>query len=289
MLDVLIVGAGPTGLLLAGDLAAAAVPVTVLDRRTQESNLSRAFAVHARTLEMLDARGLADELVPTGHTLDRIGLFDPVSLELSRLPSRFPFLLVTSQYHTERLLERRASALGAETVGGSEVTGVRQEPDHVDVEVRAADGATQVRQASYVVGADGVRSVVRRALGLPFPGRSVLRSVMLADVRLTSPPPDLLRANASGEGFAFIARSATAGTASSPGTGSTRSRTPSPSTWSRCARLPGRPWVPITACANPAGCPVSTTTSGRFRGTGQGACSWSATRRMCTPRQAARA
>jgi 2-polyprenyl-6-methoxyphenol hydroxylase-like FAD-dependent oxidoreductase len=95
MLDVLIVGAGPTGLLLAGDLAAAGVPVTVLERRAQESNLSRAFVVHARTLELLDARGLADELISTGRTLNRLSLFDPVVLDLSRLPSRFPFLLVT--------------------------------------------------------------------------------------------------------------------------------------------------------------------------------------------------
>src|SRR5262245_46856877 len=92
MVDVLIVGAGPTGLLLAGDLAAAGVPVTVLDRRTEESNLSRAFAVHARTLEMLDARGLADELISTGHPLDQLAVVSRVRLDLSRLPSRFPFL-----------------------------------------------------------------------------------------------------------------------------------------------------------------------------------------------------
>src|SRR5262245_119764 len=114
MVDVLIVGAGPTGLMLAGDLAAAGVPVTVLERRTEESNLSRAFAVHARTLEMLDARGLADELVSAGHPVDRLALYGRVSLDLSRLPSRFPFLLVIPQYRTERLLERRARALGAQ-------------------------------------------------------------------------------------------------------------------------------------------------------------------------------
>src|SRR5215469_16399087 len=99
MADVLIVGAGPTGLLLAGDLAAAGVPVTVLERRTEESNLSRAFGVHARTLEMLDARGLADELISTGHPLDRLVQFGRIGLDLSRLPSRFPFVLVTPQYH----------------------------------------------------------------------------------------------------------------------------------------------------------------------------------------------
>ena len=98
--EVLVVGAGPTGLLLAGDLAEAGVPVTVLERRDGESNLSRAFAVHARTLEELDARGLADELIRTGHRLDRLGLLGRVDVDLSRLPSRFPFVLITPQYET---------------------------------------------------------------------------------------------------------------------------------------------------------------------------------------------
>jgi 2-polyprenyl-6-methoxyphenol hydroxylase-like FAD-dependent oxidoreductase len=203
--DVLIVGAGPTGLLLAGDLAAAGVPVTVLERRESESDLSRAFAVHARTLEMLDARGLADELISTGQKLGQLGLFETVSFDLSRLPSRFPFVLVTPQYHTERLLERRARSLGAKIIRGSQVTDVRQDADHVDVDVLAANGATDTRRASYAVGTDGVHSAVRHALRLPFPGRSVVRSVMLADVRLSTPPTFILRANAAGAGFAFVA------------------------------------------------------------------------------------
>src|SRR5215831_8242589 len=161
--DVLVAGAGPTGLLLAGDLAAAGVPVTVVERRDGESNLSRAFAVHARTLEQLDARGLADELITTGHRLDRLGLFGRVNVSLSRLPSRFPFLLITPQYQTERLLERRARSLGAQIVGGTEVTGLSQDPDGVQVHARAAGGAAATFRASYVVGADGARSAVRTA------------------------------------------------------------------------------------------------------------------------------
>jgi 2-polyprenyl-6-methoxyphenol hydroxylase-like FAD-dependent oxidoreductase len=202
---VLVVGAGPTGLLVAGDLAAAGVETTVLDKRQNESNLSRAFAVHARTLELLDARGLADELVETGQRLDRLQLLGKINLMLSRLPSRFPYVLISPQYHTERLLERRARSAGADIVSGAEVTGLRQDADGVDVEVRAADGTVSTRRVSYVVGADGVRSTVRHALGLPFPGRSVLRSVMLADVRLTDPPPDVLTVNSSDAGLAFIA------------------------------------------------------------------------------------
>ena len=201
---VVIVGAGPTGLLLAGDLAAAGVACTVLERRAEETNLTRAFAVHARTLELLDARGLADDLVATGARVGVLRLFDKVEVDLSRLPTRFPFLLVTPQYHTERLLEERATALGAEIVHGAEVVGLGQDRGGVEVQVRAGD-RVRTRRASYVVGADGVHSTVRQALGLPFPGRAAVRSVMLADVRLDDAPAEVLTANATGEGFAFIA------------------------------------------------------------------------------------
>jgi 2-polyprenyl-6-methoxyphenol hydroxylase-like FAD-dependent oxidoreductase len=204
--DVLIVGAGPVGLLLAGDLAAAGVPVTVLERRTDASNLSRAIGVEARTLEMLECRGLADELVATGQRVDRLS-WGSLNIDLSRLPSRFPFQLRTPQHQTERVLERRARSLGAEIIGGSEVTGLLQDADHVRLDVRAADGTVTTREALYVVGCDGFDSTVRRQLGLPFPGQSVLRSVMLADVRLSDPPPDLVQARPTPAGFGFIAPS----------------------------------------------------------------------------------
>src|SRR2546421_10352192 len=101
-MDVIVVGAGPTGLLLAGDLAAAGVSCTVLERRVDESNLTRAFAVHARTLEELDARGVADELVDTGTKVARLRLFNRLQLDLSILPGRFPYVLITPQYQVER-------------------------------------------------------------------------------------------------------------------------------------------------------------------------------------------
>jgi 2-polyprenyl-6-methoxyphenol hydroxylase-like FAD-dependent oxidoreductase len=203
--DVLIAGAGPTGLLLAGDLARAGVMVTVLERRSGTSNLTRAFAVHARTLEELDARGVADELVATGQRLASLRVFANVEVDLSRLPSRFDYLLVTPQYETERVLEERATALGAEIVHGAEVTELRQDADGVEVDVRSPNGSVYTRRASYLVGADGVRSTVRRALGLPFSGKSAVMSVMLADVRLTETPDAVLTVNGVRDGFAFIA------------------------------------------------------------------------------------
>ncbi|MFA1544543.1 FAD-dependent monooxygenase [Actinomadura monticuli] len=204
--NVLIVGAGPTGLLLAGDLAAAGIGCTVLERRPAEtSTLTRAFAVHARTLEALDVRGVADELIATGRRVGALRLLGATSLDLSLLPGRFPFVLVTPQYETERVLRERALAAGAEIVHGAEVVGLRQDAAGVDVDVRTAGGGTATRRASYAVGADGVRSTVRRELGLPFPGRSAVRSVMLADVRLDEAPADVLTVGAVGDAFAFIA------------------------------------------------------------------------------------
>jgi 2-polyprenyl-6-methoxyphenol hydroxylase-like FAD-dependent oxidoreductase len=200
--DVLIVGGGPTGLLLAGDLAATGVSCTLLERRDTESNLSRAFGVHARTLELLDARGVAQDLIATGLAVSRLG---PFGLAFDRLPSRFPYLLITPQYETERLLEARARALGADIVTGAEVVGLRQDPEGVDLTVHDAGGGKYTRRARYVVGADGAHSVVRRALGLPFPGRAAVRSVMICDVRLTDPPRDAVTARATGNGFVFIA------------------------------------------------------------------------------------
>jgi 2-polyprenyl-6-methoxyphenol hydroxylase-like FAD-dependent oxidoreductase len=199
--NVVIVGAGPTGLLLAGDLAAAGVSVTVLERRpAHETNLTRAFAVHARTLEVLDARGLADDLVSTGARVDGLQFLNRLRVDLSWLPSRFPYLLITPQYQTERLLEERAVKHGAEILRGSEVLGVRQDRDGVDVRTD-----TRTWRASYVVGTDGVRSTVRAAVGAPFPGRTVARSVMLADVRLAAAPDDVVTANADGHTFGFLA------------------------------------------------------------------------------------
>ncbi|MFE9406683.1 FAD-dependent monooxygenase [Streptomyces sp. NPDC006530] len=208
--DVLIVGAGPTGLLLAGDLAAAGLRVTVVERRAHGiSNMTRAFAVHARTLEMLDARDLAEELVKGGTTVDHMDMFGRVALDLTRLRSRFPFLLITPQYQVERLLERRALAEGVHFRYDSALLTLRQDRDGVSAELRegggtGAEGTTTLR-TRYLVGTDGARSGVREALGLPFPGGAVIRSIVLADVRLDKEPEATLTVNGSGDSFAFVA------------------------------------------------------------------------------------
>lgn len=204
--DVLVVGSGPTGMLLAGDLAAAGLRVTVVERRPHGiSNMTRAFGVHARTLEQLDARGLADELITTGTPITELRLFRRLSLDLTRLRSRFPYLLITPQYEVERLLERRALSTGVDFRYGTELRGLDQDTDHVTAEVTGPDGAPTTLRARYLVGTDGHRSAVRTALGLPFPGASVIRSIVLADVRLAEKPEGLLSVNGVGDAFAFIA------------------------------------------------------------------------------------
>ncbi|MEU8968414.1 FAD-dependent monooxygenase [Streptomyces monashensis] len=203
---VAIVGSGPTGLLLAGDLAAAGVPVTVLEKRPHKiSNLSRAFVLHARTLEQLDSRGLADALEALGRPLDHLRAFGRLDLDLGALPSRFRHLLVLPQYEVEKVLAERAVEAGVRFRYDTEVTGIAQDADGVTLEVRGPEGRTETLRAGYVVGADGMRSAVRQAVGLPFPGKSVIRSVVLADVRLAEEPPDLLTVGAVGDAFAFLA------------------------------------------------------------------------------------
>ncbi len=214
---MLIVGAGPTGLLLAGDLALAGISVNVLDREPRPPGLSRAVILQPRTLEQLDARGIADSLVSVGHpvTLLRLSSAGHAAgrdrrdgpgrvagpdraerIDLSGLPSRFPYLLVTPQLHTERLLERRARSAGALISRGTQVTGLRQDRDGVEIHAKPAAGRARRWQASYLIGADGTASTVRQALRLPFPGRPVFRSLMAADVRLRRPPPGALTARA---------------------------------------------------------------------------------------------
>jgi 2-polyprenyl-6-methoxyphenol hydroxylase-like FAD-dependent oxidoreductase len=200
--EVVVVGAGPTGLLLAGDLATAGTRVTVLEKRPARlSNLTRAFAVHARSLEVLDARGLADELVATGQPVRSIRLFQRLTISLAELPSRFRYVLVAPQYEVERLLRRRAEEAGTEFRYDTAVASLTQ--DDEGVTVTAVDGS-RLRSA-YVVGTDGARSTVRDAVGIPFPGEAVIRSMVLADVRLTRTPPETLTVAAADESLGFIA------------------------------------------------------------------------------------
>ncbi|WP_235654216.1 FAD-dependent oxidoreductase [Mycolicibacterium houstonense] len=197
---VLMVGAGPTGLMLACELALGGVPVTVLEERTSTPNITRAFAVHARTLELLDGRGLVDELLDRGLKVASVAPPGGATLDLSELPTRFGMVLIVPQSGTEHVLEALAGELGVQVRRGAEVVGLRQDDTGVNVELTGGE----TLRAEYVVGCDGAHSTVRRLVGIDFVGKQYETHILLADVRLASPPEETLFAQTSTEGVVLF-------------------------------------------------------------------------------------
>ncbi|MDT5012579.1 MAG: hypothetical protein QOH57_4196 [Mycobacterium sp.] len=198
--DVIVVGAGPTGLMLACELEMRGVAVRLLERRRDIPNITRAFGLHARTLELLDARGLAEEIVQRGLRVSQIAPVPGVAMNLSELPSRYPMVLMAPQSLTERTLTARARKLGVEIVYGAEVVGLEQ--DAGGVTVTLADGTTE--RAAYIGGCDGAHSTVRGLLGIGFSGKEYETHILLADVRLANPPTDGLSAATSSDGVILL-------------------------------------------------------------------------------------
>lgn len=186
--DVVVVGAGPTGLMMACELALAGVAVRVLEERTSAPNITRAFAVHARTLELLDARGMAEALVPRGVQVFELAPPGGTTVDLRELPGRYAMLLIVPQSGTEHVLETRVGELGVPVVRGAEVIGLTQ--DDGGVTVTCANGAPI--RAKYVVGCDGAHSTVRGQVGIDFAGKQYETHILLADVALTRAPSDTL-------------------------------------------------------------------------------------------------
>ena len=185
MHDVVIVGSGPTGMMLAGELRLAGVGVVVLERReTQSLAGSRGGGFHARTIELLDQRGIAERFLAEGTTM-QVATFAGTMLDLSHLPTRHPYTLALFQNHIERLLLRWVEELEVPIRRGAEVVGVT--PDDEGVDVRLVSGESL--RARWVVGADGGRSVVRRAAGVEFVGPDATRSSLIAEVQVTEELP----------------------------------------------------------------------------------------------------
>ena len=200
---VIVVGAGPTGLALAAEVALAGVPCTVLEKRTATPNITRAFGVNARTLEQLDARGLADEVISRGTKMPRAQVNQGVSLDFTPLDSPYNYLLIVPQSGTETVLETRCRDLGVRIVRGADVVGIAQDHDGVDVLVAGPDG-TRTERAAYVVGCDGAHSTVRDEVGARFVGDQYDVDLLLADVRLTNPPHDVLFTRATAAGIQLL-------------------------------------------------------------------------------------
>ncbi len=183
--EVAIAGGGPTGLMLAGELALAGVDAAILERRPdRELAGSRAGGLHSRTLELLDQRGIVERFVAAG-TRHPAAMFAEATLDLGDQPTRHPYTLGLFQKEIERLLwEWVVDELGVSVHHRSEVVGFEQDED--GVEVRLAGGGT-VRTA-YLVGCDGGRSPVRKAAGIDFPGWDASISVLIAEVEMAEEP-----------------------------------------------------------------------------------------------------
>ncbi|MEU6145017.1 FAD-dependent oxidoreductase [Streptomyces sp. NPDC047081] len=187
--SVIVVGAGPTGLALACELAAAGVSCTVLERRTSPSAQSRAMGLYSRTMEVLDLRGHADALTAVGRPVGRMVPARGAVLDFTELDTRFPALHVIPQSRTEEVLQRHALDLGVIVQRGAEVFGLEQDGSGVVLQVRTESGEWE-ESADYVVGCDGAHSAVRELAGIAFRGRTYDIAPVLADVRLRKPPPD---------------------------------------------------------------------------------------------------
>jgi 2-polyprenyl-6-methoxyphenol hydroxylase-like FAD-dependent oxidoreductase len=181
---VAIAGGGPTGLMLAGELALAGVDVAVVERRaSQELIGSRAGGLQSRTIEVLDQRGIADRFLSEGQTA-QVGGFAWVRLDISDFPTRHPYGLGLWQNHIERILAGWVDDLAVPIYRGRDVTGFAQDDTGVTVEL--SDGASL--RAEYIVGCDGGRSAVRKAAGIDFPGWDPTTSSLIAEVELTGEP-----------------------------------------------------------------------------------------------------
>jgi 2-polyprenyl-6-methoxyphenol hydroxylase-like FAD-dependent oxidoreductase len=181
---VVIAGGGPTGLMLAGELALAGVDVAIVERRaSQDLAGARAGGLHARTIEVLDQRGIADRFLAEGQTA-QVAAFAGTPLDISDFPTRHPYALGLWQNHIERILAGWVDELAVPIHRGREVTGFAQDDTGVNVEV--SDGMSL--RAEYLVGCDGGRSLVRKAAGIDFPGLDPTTSALIAEVELAEEP-----------------------------------------------------------------------------------------------------
>jgi 3-(3-hydroxy-phenyl)propionate hydroxylase len=191
---VVIAGGGPTGLMLAGELALAGVDVAIVERRASQDLVgSRAGGLHSRTIEVLDQRGIADRFLSQGQVA-QVVRFHMIPLDISDFPTRHNYGLALWQNHIERILAEWVGELGVAIHRGREVTGFAQ--DDTGVDVALSDG--QSLRAEYLVGCDGGRSLIRKAAGIEFPGWDPTTSWLIAEVETAEEPKWGFHENALG-------------------------------------------------------------------------------------------
>jgi len=181
---VVIAGGGPTGLMLAGELALARVDVAIVERRTNQALAgSRAGGLHSRTIEVLDQRGIAERFLSQGKAMQVAG-FAMIRLDISDFPTRHAYGLALTQNHIERLLAAWIDELEVPIYRGREVTTFVQDQSGVDVAL--SDGSSV--RARYLVGCDGGRSVIRKTAGIDFPGWAASISYLIAECDMADEP-----------------------------------------------------------------------------------------------------
>jgi len=181
---VVIAGGGPTGLMLAGELALLRVDVAIVERRAnQELAGSRAGGLHSRTIEVLDQRGIAERFLSAGRTMQVAG-FAMTPLDISDFPTRHNYGLALFQDQIERILAARIEELGVPIYRSREVKGFSQDPSGVSVEL--SDGS--VLRAEYLVGCDGGRSSIRKQAGIDFSGWDASCSYLIAEATMAETP-----------------------------------------------------------------------------------------------------
>ncbi|SMC70993.1 rifampin monooxygenase [Kibdelosporangium aridum] len=189
MFDVIVAGCGPTGLMLASELRLHDVRVLVLDKETEPTKVVRALGLHARSIEIMDQRGLLDRFLALGTQHPVGGFFAGIPKPAPELDTAHGYVLGIPQPTIDRLLAERAAELGAEVRRGCELVGLSQDDDGVTVEL--ADG-TQLR-SRYLVGCDGGRSTVRKLLGVAFPGEPSRVDTLLGEM-IVGAPEELMSA-----------------------------------------------------------------------------------------------
>jgi len=188
MIDVIVAGGGPTGMMLAGELRLQGVHALVLEKEAEPTRVVRALGLHARSVEVMDQRGLLERFLPLGQQYPLGGFFAGINKPApDRLDTAHPYVLGIPQTTTDRLLTEHATELGVEIRRGCELVGLSQDGHGVTAEL--ADG-TQLR-SRYLVGCDGGRSTVRRLLGVGFPGDPTRREWLLGEMELTAQPETL--------------------------------------------------------------------------------------------------
>jgi 2-polyprenyl-6-methoxyphenol hydroxylase-like FAD-dependent oxidoreductase len=193
---VVIAGGGPTGLMLASELALAGIDAVIVERRaSQDLDGSRAGGLHSRTIEVLDQRGVAERFLSAGQLHPHVG-FAGTFLDISDFPTRHNYILALWQSHFERILGDWVAELGVPILHGCEVLGFAQDDAGVDVDL-SGDGSLR---AEYLVGCDGGRSLIRKAAGIDFPGWDPTTSHIIAEVEMVEEPAIGMRPEGGGIG-----------------------------------------------------------------------------------------